>query len=157
MANEIAIIQSTFRAHVGNALLSECLLQLKKDGLKDNQISIFKVPGALEIPLVAKRLAKQKKYDAIIVFGVVVKGDTYHFEQVADECARGCMNVSYEYEIPVIFQVLCVYKESDALKRTKGIKDNRGIEAGKTALEMIKVMKNLNLSTKTFPKANYKN
>jgi 6,7-dimethyl-8-ribityllumazine synthase len=77
------------------------------------------------------------------VFGVVVKGDTYHFEQVADECARGCMNVAYDYEIPVIFQVLCVYKESDAMARTKGTRDNRGIEAGKTALEMIEAMKNL--------------
>lgn len=56
----IAIIQSTFRAHIGDALLSECLKQLKKDGVKESQISIFKVPGALEIPLVAKKLAKQK-------------------------------------------------------------------------------------------------
>jgi 6,7-dimethyl-8-ribityllumazine synthase len=144
MANaKIAIIQSTYRAHVGDALVSECLKTLKKGGVTENQISIFKVPGALEIPLVAKKLAKQKKYDVIIVFGVVVKGDTYHFEQVADECARGCMNVAYDYEIPVIFQVLCVYKESDAMARTKGTRDNRGIEAGKTALEMIEAMKNL--------------
>jgi 6,7-dimethyl-8-ribityllumazine synthase len=140
---KIAIIQSIYRAHIGGALLLECIKTLKKGGVSEKQISIFKVPGALEIPLVAKKLAKTKKYDVIIVFGVVVKGKTYHFEQVADECARGCMNVAYDYEIPVIFQVLCVYKESDALARTKGMKDNRGIEAGKTALEMIKVMKEL--------------
>ena len=139
MKPTIAIIQSTYRAHVGDALVSGCLKQLKNAGVDEKQISIFKVPGALEIPLVAKKLAQKKKYDAIIVFGVVVKGKTYHFEQVADECSRGCMNVSYDYEIPVIFQVLCVYKEADATARTKGTKDNRGVEAAKTALSMIEI------------------
>ncbi|MBP6884733.1 MAG: 6,7-dimethyl-8-ribityllumazine synthase, partial [Candidatus Pacebacteria bacterium] len=127
----------------GEALLSECLKTLNKGGVNEKQISIFKVTGALEIPLVAKKIAKTKRYDAIIVFGVVLKGKTYHFEQVSDECARGCMQVAYDYEIPVIFQVLSVYKEADAVARTKGTKDNRGIEAGKTALEMIEVMKKL--------------
>ncbi len=133
---KIAIIAATYRAEIAENLIGSCVAELEANGLGEKDISVFRVPGALEIPLTAKKLAKQGKYDAIVVFGVVVKGDTYHFEQVADECARGCMNVSYEFEIPVVFQVLCVYKLADALVRSRGTKDNRGTEGAKTALAM---------------------
>lgn len=140
---KIAIIGSMYRASITEHLIESCLKTLKKDGLQEKQISIFRVPGALEIPLMAKKLAKQKKYDAIIVFGTVLKGKTYHFEQVADECVRGVMNVSYEYEVPVVFQVLCVYNLKDAMARAKGTNDNRGVEGAKTALSMIALFKTI--------------
>lgn len=140
---KIAIISSTYRPEVTNSLVKHCLQTLKANGLSKNQVKVFYVPGALEIPLVAKKLAKQNKYDAIIAFGAVFKGKTYHFEQVANECVRGCMNVSYDYEIPVVFEVLCVYDPKDALDRSTGTEDNRGVEGAATALKMIELLKKL--------------
>lgn len=139
---KIAIITSNYHKEICDSLLSACLSTLSKKGVSEKNIKSVRVPGALEIPSVAKKLAKQKKYNAIIVFGVVLKGDTYHFEQVADECARGVMKVSYDFDIPVIFQVLSVYKLKDAEIRSKG-KNNRGIEAGETAVEIIKTLKTI--------------
>lgn len=139
----IAIVSSFYRPEVTENLVIHCLKTLKEKGVRQNQIDLFKVPGSLEIPLTAKKLAKKKKYDAIIVFGAVFKGETYHFEQVSNECVRGCMNVSYEYEIPVIFEVLCVYDPKDAIARATGKEDNRGVEGALSALHMIEVMRNV--------------
>lgn len=140
---KIAIVSSNFRKEVADNLEKNCLATLKKQGLKDTQIVIFRVPGALEIPLVVKKLAKQGIYHAIITFGAIVKGDTYHFEQISNECARGCMEVSLQYEIPVIFEVLAVYKLQDALERATRTKENKGVEAALTTLEMIKTISKL--------------
>ncbi len=140
--SKIAIITSNYHKEICDSLLSACTVTLKENGVSEKNLKSVRVPGALEIIAVAKKLAKQKKYDAIIVFGVVLKGDTYHFEQVADECARGVMRVSYDYDIPVIFQVLSVYKLKDAEVRAEG-KNNRGIEAAETALEIIKTLKSI--------------
>lgn len=139
----IAIISSSFRGEIAASLTKHCVSTLKQKGLSDQQIDIFNVPSALEIPLVAKKLAKKEVYGAIIAFGAVLKGDTYHFEQVSDECVRGCMNVAYEFEVPVVFQVLCVYDLKDALERANGIEDNRGVEAALTALKMIEILAGL--------------
>lgn len=136
----LAIVGSRYRPEITRGLVNSCLKTLKKKGLTEKQISLFYVPGALEIPLLAKKLAKKKKYDGIIAFGAVLKGKTYHFEQVAQECVHGCMKVSYDYEIPVVFEVLCVYKKKDALKRAA----KRGIEGALTCLKMIEVTRALN-------------
>lgn len=140
---KIAIVESTFRKEVSLNLEKNCLATFEKEGVKRNQIDIFKVPGSLEIPLTVKLLAKKGIYNAIITFGAIVKGDTYHFEQIANECARGCMEVSMQYEIPVIFEVLAVYKLEDALERATRKEENKGVEAALTALEMIKIIKNI--------------
>lgn len=137
---KIAIVSSLFRKEVSDSLEKNCLATLKKKGLKTEQVDIFKVPGSLEIPLVVKKLAKKGIYSAIITFGAIVKGDTYHFEQISNECARGCMEVSLQYEIPVIFEVLAVYDLRDALIRATRSKENKGVEAALTALEMIKIL-----------------
>ncbi|MCL5090421.1 MAG: 6,7-dimethyl-8-ribityllumazine synthase [Patescibacteria group bacterium] len=136
----IAIVSSSFRKEVAENLEKNCLKTFKKKGLNSNQIDIFRVPGSLEIPLVVKKLAKKEIYSAIITFGAIVKGDTYHFEQIASECARGCMEISLQYEIPVIFEVLAVYDLKDALIRATRTKENKGVEAALTALEMIKII-----------------
>ena len=147
----IAIVSSSFRKEVSENLEKNCLKTLKEKGIKDSQIKLFKVPGSWEIPLLVKKLAKSKKYDAIITFGAIVKGDTYHFEQIANELSRALMQICLEFEIPVIFEVLAVYDLKDALKRATRIKENeqrssgeqnKGIEAALTALEMIKIIKN---------------
>lgn len=136
----IAIVSSSFRKEVADNLEKNCLKTLKEKGLKPSQIEIFRVPGSLEIPLVVKKLAKKGLYDAIIAFGAILKGKTYHFEQIADECIRGCMNASWQYEIPVIFEVLAVYDLQDAIDRATRREENKGVEAALTALEMIKVL-----------------
>lgn len=137
---KIAIVSSLYRPEITENLVKNCKITLLKSGLTENQIDVFKVPGSLEIPLVSKKLAKKKIYDAIVVFGAVFKGDTYHFEQVSNECIRGCMNVSYEFEIPVIFEVLSVYDPKDAIERASGKDDNRGVEGATAALKMIETL-----------------
>lgn len=137
---KIAIVSSSFRKDVADNLEKNCLKTLKENGLKPSQTEIFRVPGSLEIPLVVKKLAKKSMYDAIIVFGAILKGKTYHFEQIAAECIRGCMDVSWENEVPVIFEVLAVYDIKDAIERATSKEENKGIEAALTALEMIKVL-----------------
>lgn len=141
--NKLAIIASQYRLDVSKSLVENCLKTLKEKGVYENLVDIFWVPGALEIPLTAKKLAQTKKYSALIVFGAVLKGKTYHFEQVANECVRGCMQVSYDFEIPVIFEVLCVYDQKDAIDRATGTKDNRGVEGALTALKMIDLLKKI--------------
>lgn len=143
MNTRIAIISSLFRREVSENLEKNCVRILKEKGLSDDQIDIFGVPGSLEIPLVAKKLAKKNIYGAIITFGAIVKGDTYHFEQIANECARACMDVSMEFEIPVIFEVLAVYDLNDALERATRKVANKGEEAALTALEMINVLERI--------------
>ena len=140
---KIAIVSSLFRKKVSQNLEKYCIKTLKSNGLADKQIEIFRVPGSLEIPLLVKKLAKTAIYDAIITFGAIVKGKTYHFEQIANECIRGCMEVSLQYEIPVIFEVLAVYDLKDAIERATRKKENKGIEAALTALEMIRLMSKL--------------
>lgn len=139
----IAIVSSRYRPEITDSLDKHCIRTLKSNGLKEDQIRLVKVPGSLEIPLVARRLAQTKQYDAIICFGAIFKGKTYHFEQVANECVRGCMNVSWEYNIPVIFEVLSVYDPQDAIDRATGTEDNRGVEGAVTALSMINLLKEI--------------
>jgi len=139
----LAIVSSSFRKEVSDNLEKNCLKTLKEKGVKDSEIKLFKVPGSWEIPLLVKKLAKTKKYNAIITFGAIVKGETYHFEQIANEVSNALMQISLEYEIPVIFEVLAVYDVRDALKRATRSEENKGVEAALTALEMIGVCKNL--------------
>ena len=138
---QIAIISSGFWADIVTNLENDCIKVLQAGGIKVKQIEKYRVPGSFEIPLLAKKLAKKKKYSAIIAFGAIHKGQTYHFELVANECARGCMQVGLDYEIPVIFEVMAVYDIKHAIDRsTSGNKDNRGVDAANATLEMLKVL-----------------
>lgn len=139
----IAIVSSSFRPEVVEPLEKNCLAELRRAGISKKQVTMVRVPGALEIPLAAKRIARAAKHDAIITFGAIYKGKTYHFEQIADECVRGCMDVSLTYEIPVVFEVLAVYDPEDAILRATRKVENKGIEAARTALFMIKLLKHI--------------
>lgn len=140
---KIAIVGSMFWEEITENLEKHCIETLKAKGVVDINITIIHVPGALEIPFVVQMLAKKKIYNAIITFGAIVKGDSYHFEQVANECIRGCMDVSRQYNVPVIYEVLAVYKIEDAAKRATNKEENKGIEAAQTALEMVGVIEEL--------------
>ncbi|MCX6779652.1 MAG: 6,7-dimethyl-8-ribityllumazine synthase [Candidatus Magasanikbacteria bacterium] len=141
-ANElkIAIVSGAFWEEIVNNLEKNCVATLEKKGIKKENIKIVSVPGSFEIPLLVKKLAKQGVYDAIITFGAIHKGKTYHFELIANECARACMTLSVEFEIPVIFEVLAVYNIQDAYDRSTQIKDNRGIEAAEAAWKTLETI-----------------
>ncbi len=139
----IAIVGSDFQKFVTDNLEHNCVETLVRNGVKREHIELVRVPGSLEIPLAAQLLAKKKKFDAIIAFGAIHKGETYHFQQVADECIRGCMKVSLEYELPVIYEVLAVYDIRDARVRATRKKENRGVEAALSALAMVAVTRAL--------------
>ena len=139
----IGIVGSSFREAVTQELEKRCIKTLGRRGINAKNIHTYRVPGSMEIPLALKRLAKKHTYDALIAFGAIVKGKTYHFEQIARECARGCMDVSLAYEIPVIFEVLTVYDAKDALERATRKKENKGVEAAESALFMAMLMSKL--------------
>src|SRR5438270_12447394 len=107
--SKIAIVSSYYWKEIVDNLEKNCLETLEKHGIEKNQVDIIHVPGSLEIPLIVKKLAKKNIYDAIIAFGAIHKGRTYHFEMIANECIKGCMDVSLAYEIPVVFEVLAVF------------------------------------------------
>ncbi len=132
----IAIVTANYRKEVTDSMEAACLKTLIARGVVEGNITHIQIPGSLEIPLIVKKLAQKKTYDAIITFGVVLKGDTYHFEQIANETVRACMDISLEYGIPVIYEILTVYTIQQAHDRALA----RGKEAAETALKMIDVL-----------------
>lgn len=137
---KIAIVSGAFWEDIVGNLEKHCLEALNRKGISSIQVDIIRVPGSFEIPLAVKKLAEKKVYDAVITFGAIHKGKTYHFELISNEVARACMNLSLEFGIPVIFEVLAVYNIQDAIDRSTQIKDNRGAEAGNAALSMIETL-----------------
>ena len=133
----IAIVKSNFYKDLTDSLEKSCREYLVESGILINKIKTFNVPGSWEIPLITKKIAASKKYDGIVTFGVILKGETYHFEAIAKESSRALMDIVLEFNIPVTFEILAVYDLEQAKKRSIG-KYNKGIEAAKTVLEMIK-------------------
>ena len=117
-------------------LEKKCVETLMKNGIARGKITVAYVPGAFEIPLACQRLAKSRKYAALIALGVIIKGDTYHFELVANECARGVMQVMLAHDIPIIFEVLAGARE-DMIKRALDDEYNKGIEAARGAAQLL--------------------
>ncbi len=128
----VGIVMSRFNIDIGEGLLSACTAELKKNGMKDSNILLVTVPGALEIPLVLKRMAISDQFDALIALGAVIRGDTYHFEVVANESARGLMMVQIELEIPIVNGILTTDNDDQAIARM----NQKGIDAAQVALEM---------------------
>lgn len=134
---KIAIVTSEFNLSISENLEKHCLAVLLAKGIKKNQIDIFRVPGSLEIPITAQELAQKKKATVIVALGAIIKGETYHFELVASQCARGCMDVSLKYNVPIIYEVLATYNMAQAKKRAGNDRNNKGREAAITALRML--------------------
>lgn len=135
----VAIVRSNYHSKLTKSLEKACRKYLTACGVKPDNIATFAVPGSWEIPLVAKKAALSKNFDGIIALGIILKGDTYHFELIANECTRALMNIALEFNIPVIFEVLATYNLKQAEKRSTG-KYNKGIEAAKTLLDTIKIL-----------------
>ncbi|MGE5805632.1 MAG: 6,7-dimethyl-8-ribityllumazine synthase [Ignavibacteria bacterium] len=140
---KLAVIQSKYNEIIGERLLKGVTDCLNKYGLKEENYEIIKVPGAFEIPLTADKLASQKKYDAIICIGAVIRGETSHFDLIASEVSRGIMQTSLKYCIPVIFGVLTTENVEQAVERSGPDSSNKGWEAALAAIEMADLMRRI--------------
>lgn len=141
---KIAIVVGRFNSFVVESLLSGALDTLTRQGIKEEDITVIRVPGAFEIPLTVKHVADNKAHDAIIALGAVIRGGTPHFEYVAGECTKGLAQVSLDSGIPVAFGVLTVDSIEQAIERSGTKAGNKGSEAAMSVLEMVSVLKNLN-------------
>ena len=113
---------------------------LKRHGISDEQITVIKVPGAYELPLVCQRLADTGQYDALIALGAVIRGGTPHFEYVAGEAAGGLNSVALTFDIPVVFGVLTVDSIEQAIERSGTKAGNKGAESALVAIEMVNLL-----------------
>lgn len=140
---KFALLVSRFNSFVVESLLEGAIDALKRHGINESDLEIIRVPGAFEMPIAAQRLAANKKYDAIIALGAVIRGGTPHFEYVAGECVKGLSQVSLNADIPVSFGVLTVDSIEQAIERAGTKAGNKGAEAALGALEMVNLLKQL--------------
>lgn len=141
--HKIAIVAGRFNEIITNKLLGGAIDAFKRHGGDENNIDLAWVPGSFEIPLVAKKLAESKKYDAVICLGAVIRGATAHFEMVANETTKGIAAASLQTGVPVIFGVLTTDNIEQAVERAGSKAGNKGFEAVTTAIEMINLMKQI--------------
>ena len=133
----VAIIQARWNGRITDELTRGCVATLKKHGLDDDQIDVFKVPGAVELTFGASAAIETSAYDAVIVFGCVIRGETPHFDYVCQSVTQGVTHLNAECDVPVIFGLLTVNDEQQALDRIGGPAGHKGNEAAEAALEMI--------------------
>ncbi len=133
---KFAIVVSRFNEFISSKLLEGCLDTLARHGADEKEQSVIWVPGAFEIPAVAQRIARSKKYDGIICLGAVIRGSTPHFDYIANEAAKGVARVSFDGNLPCAFGVITADTLEQAIERA-GTKDgNKGRDAALTAIEM---------------------
>jgi 6,7-dimethyl-8-ribityllumazine synthase len=136
----VAVVAARFNAHIVDELLVGCLRRLAELGIGEGRVEACRVPGAFELPVAAKALARTHRFAAIICLGCVVRGDTPHFDYVAGEAARGIQRVALDECLPVIFGVLTTNTEQQALDRTGGAHGHAGERAADAAAEMIAML-----------------
>lgn len=135
----VGIVLSRFNSDIGDGLLSACHAQLLKLGVADDAIVLATVPGALETPAVLQAMANTHKFDALIALGAIIRGETYHFEVVANESARGISEVQLHTGVPVANAILTTEDDDQALARMS----IKGAEAASVAIEMANLLKQI--------------
>ena len=135
------IVAARFNAQVTGKLLTACVETLREHGVDTRNIRAVRVPGAFEIPLVARTMASSNQYDAIICLGAVIRGDTPHFEYICAEVSRGIGQAALDTETPIIFGVLTTETVAQAVERADPRRFNRGGEAANVAIEMVTLMR----------------
>ncbi len=140
----IAIVVSRFNTDVTGLLKTRALKQLSTRGFKEKDITVIEVPGAIEIPFVVNRLAKTKRYEAIVCYGAVVRGETGHYDFVCAQVSEGCQRVMLDYDLPVIFGLLTTDNQAQALARADGTKKDTGSWCIDAAIEMVELSRSLN-------------
>jgi len=136
----IGIVMSRFNPDIGEGLLSGCVDELENLGIATADVTIATVPGALEIPLALQTMAQSESFDALIALGCVIRGETYHFEIVSNESARGIADVQLNFNIPIANAVLTTEDDDQALARMA----QKGKEAAQAAVEMANLLSTLN-------------
>lgn len=140
---KLGIIASRFNEFITNKLLAGAIDGLKRHGVADADISVAWVPGAFEIPMVAKKMAESGKYDAVICVGAVIRGSTPHFDYVASEVSKGVAQVGMSTGVPTIFGIITTENIEQAIERAGTKAGNKGFEAAESAIEMANLLKNL--------------
>ncbi|WP_097026876.1 6,7-dimethyl-8-ribityllumazine synthase [Clostridium peptidivorans] len=140
---KFGIVVGRFNEFIGSKLLGGALDALKRHGAEENEIEIAWVPGAFEIPLAANKMAKSKKYDAVICLGAVIRGNTPHFDYVSSEVTKGIAHVGLQTELPVIFGVLTTDSIEQAIERAGTKAGNKGYDAAVTAIEMANLLREI--------------
>ena len=140
---KFAIVASRFNDFICQRLLDGCLDVLKRHGANEADLTLVRVPGSFEIPLVALKLAESKAYDAIICLGAVIRGGTPHFEYIAGEVTKGIAQVMLSTGVPVAFGVITTDNLEQAIERAGSKSGNKGADAALAAIEMARVMKQL--------------
>jgi 6,7-dimethyl-8-ribityllumazine synthase len=135
------IVVAKFNKFVTSKLLSSCVEGLTKHGVKADDIEVVRVPGAFEIPLVARTMAKSSRFNAVICLGAVIRGDTPHFDYISAEASRGIGQAALDADVPIIFGVLTTHTIAQAIERAESAKFNRGGDAARSAIEMATVMR----------------
>lgn len=138
-----AIVVSRFNDFVSQRLLDGALDALKRHGASDDQIDIVRVPGAFEIPAMAKRLSSDSQFDCVICLGAVIRGATPHFEYISSQVARGIASVALESRIPIAFGVITCDTLEQAIERAGAKSGNKGWDAAVSAMEMVNLFKAL--------------
>jgi 6,7-dimethyl-8-ribityllumazine synthase len=138
-----AIVVSRFNEEITSGLLSGARSALLEAGVRDDDLTLVHVPGAFEIPVTALHLAETGRFDAVICLGCLIKGDTMHFEYIADAASHGIMNVTVTTGVPVAFGVLTTLTEAQAAVRSEPGEGNKGREAALAAIEMATLFKKL--------------
>jgi 6,7-dimethyl-8-ribityllumazine synthase len=139
----VATVVARFNDHVTEPLADGALATLAEHGVTGADAPVYRVPGAFELPIVAKRLAESGEYDAVVCLGAVIRGDTPHFDYVAGETAAGLSRVALDTGVPVVFGVLTTDNLDQALARAGGAEGNKGAEAAATALETAALLRTL--------------
>lgn len=139
----IAIVTGEFNRPITQALYDGAYGHLLENSFQAEQITSVWVPGAIEIPLTAQRLAKTGKYEAIITLGAVIYGETKHFDYVCQQVSNGCQRVALDYDLPVIFGVLTTDDGAQARARVGGAKGHKGIEAAQAAIQMVEILQTI--------------
>ncbi len=137
---KFGIVVARFNSFISEKLLEGALDSLARSGAKDSDIDVARVPGAYEIPLIAKKMAATEKYDAIICLGVVIRGATPHFDVVVNEVSKGSAQVGLDLCIPVLFGVLTTETIEQAIERSGTKSGNKGAEVAIAAIEMANLM-----------------
>jgi len=140
---KFGIVIARFNEFISGKLLSGCIDGLKRHGADEANIDVIWTPGAFEIPLVAKKAAMSKKYDAVICLGAVIRGATPHFDYVAAEVSKGVASVGLETGIPVIFGILTTENLEQAIERAGTKSGNKGFDAALAAIEMVNLVKEI--------------
>jgi len=138
-----AIVAARFNSLVTEALLSGCKDALARHGVTDDKVDVAWVPGAFEIPVVARALAETSKYSAVICLGCVIRGETGHYDHVAGQAAAGIMAAGVQTGVPVIFGVLTTETVEQALNRSGLKAGNKGAESAMAAIEMVNLLKGI--------------